>query len=311
MLSSIERFGFLGLIYIHTYYNLFQNNVPTAANLFDELLRRHDKNPYAFNQSTKTIKIREFKISNSKYAEILFQMTDPSIPDHVLSDRDSGDLRTAERKQNEDPAISAHVLIDLNSPHDQRRSYPTCIENIDYLPRSLIIRFFNEWMAGCLSEERTDTKTGKKKTFRPVVNFIAPLSQTIEQLLDNGGTLNGVQWVEEKLEDNALGDKAYPIQRRKDVRLKVMNMPTGPAAKEILRTVLPKDLTMLNRSIKVTIEDNNDRLKTIAIDPSKNNVLSNVFIPQAHFSGFNKPLKNCESNLRVDLLEKMKKALIT
>ena len=61
--------------------------------------------------------------------------------------------------------------------------------------------------------------------------------------------------------------------------------------------------------MKVTIEDENERLKTVGIDPSKNNVLSNVFIPQAHFDDFKPPMEMCEEKIRGDLTAKMKQAL--
>lgn len=59
------------------------------------------------------------------------------------------------------------------------------------------------------------------------------------------------------------------------------------------------------------IEDENERLKTVTIDLRKNNILSNLFIPQVHFDNLNPPMAMCEGAIRTDLTAKMKAALIS
>lgn len=63
------------------------------------------------------------------------------------------------------------------------------------------------------------------------------------------------------------------------------------------------------KKIKVTIVDENDRIKTVPIDPMKTNVLSNIFIHQDRFDGFVKPMAMCEAAIRKDLVSKMKASI--
>ncbi len=311
MISQFERFCFLGGIRVYTYRNLFKNDVPTGIEVFKQLRDLHNGGSvHIMVSGQKSIKIHQFDISAAGHAEVLFQMTDPSIPDNVLSDRDSGGLRVAGRKQTEDPAVSAHIVVDLNSRHDLERTYPTCIENIDYLSRSLIVQYFNEWMAAQLSKPKVRKGEKEAKTHQPRFEFIAPGSQTIQSLLDNGGVLKGVKWVEDELVEQSFGDKAYPVIKRNDVGMTVKNRPTGAAAKKILGELTDAALGKKPKAVKVTIEDGNERTKTIGIDPSVNNVLSNVFIPQARFDEFKPPMAMCEAQTRRDLVDKMIKALI-
>lgn len=311
MISQFERYGFLGEVHVYTFRNLFKNQVPLGLQLFNDLHALHSAGGvHVMNRAPKSIRIHEFQISNSRYAEILFQLTDPSIPDNVLSDRKSGGLRVAKRNPTEDPAVSAHMVVDLNPKFDNGRKYPACIENIDYLSRSLMIQYFNEWMAAKLSQQKVRKGEKEAKTFQPRFEFVAPASQTIQDALDNGGVLRGVKWVEDEINEQTFGDKSYPVVKRTDVGMKVKNRPTGDAAKKMLSGLWEKAKGQQPKAVKVTIEDENERLKTVGIDPSKNNVLSSVFIPQTHFDNFKPPMAMCEGNIRGDLTAKMKQALI-
>ena len=311
MISQFERYGFLGEMHVYTFQNFFKNSVPLGSDLFAQLQTIYKTGAvHVLAQATKSIQIHEFNITNSGYAEILFHLTDPSIPDNVLSDRVLGGLRVAKRTSTEDPAVSAHMVVDLNKSFDYDRKYPTCIENIDYLSRSLIIQYFNQWMADKLSQQKVRKGEKEAKTFRPRIEFVAPTSQTIQDALENGGVLRGVKWVEDEMVEQTFGDKSYPVVKRTDVGMKVKNRPTGDAAKKILSDVWGKAQGQQPKAVKVTIEDENERVKTVGIDPSKNNVLSNVFIPQAHFDNFKPPMAMCEGKIRSDLAAMMKQALI-
>ncbi len=310
MLSQHERYAFIGELRLYTFRNYFPNSIPKASDVFGQLLAAYAKGQsHETTHGTKSIKLSSFSITNSGFAEILFKLTDPSIPDNVLSDRTNDSLRTAARKKNEDPAISAHVLIDLSQAHDQNKLYPMCIENIDFLPRSLMIGYFNEWLGGTYTKTMDRKEKKDKKLFSPRVEFVAPHSHTIQDALDNGGVLTGVKWVEDKMHQQSFGDKAYPIEQRNDVGITVRNRPTGAAAKKILIDTFDRSRGKKPKSFKVTIVDSNERTKTIGIDPSKNNVLSNVFIPQVLMNGFSKPMAMCEPSIRSDMISKMKSAL--
>jgi len=311
MISQFERYGFLGEIHLYTFRNLFKNEVPLGSDVFAQLQSFHSANDvHEMGMGTKSIRIHEFKIANTGHAEVLFQMTDPSIPDNVLSDRKNRKLRVASRNPTEDPAVSAHMVVDLDSKFDKDRKYPTCIENIDYLSRSLMIQYFNQWMAAKLTQQKIRKGEKEAKTHQPRIEFVASNSQTIQDALENGGVLRGVKWVEDEVDQQTFGDKSYPVVKRTDVGMVVKNRPTGDAAKKVLSDLWGKAKGQKPKAIKVTIEDENEKLKTVGIDPNKNNVLSNVFIPQARFDNFKPPMAMCEGKLRSDLVSKMKKALI-
>ncbi len=200
-------------------------------------------------------------------------------------------------------------MIDLRAKHDTSRNYPTCIENISLLPRSLIERFFNEWFTQNFEKKKPWGKKRELKPFRPRFEFIAPASQTISGVLSNGGILKGVTWVEDETLSSPFADKAYPLETRRDVAVSVKNRPTGNVAQTYLKELYKKARGRQTTKMKIRIEDSNNRSKTVSVNLNNNNVLSNYFIAQELFSNFNPELRMCEKQLRSDMTAKMRSVL--
>ncbi len=161
----------------------------------------------------KTLEIVEMKITKSDHAELLFRIVDPDIPDNVLLDRTNGKLQTSKRMVTQDPAVSAHILIDFSSAHDQKKRYPCVVENIDFLSGSLMNSYSNLWMAQSFSQLKKRPAKNDVKTFQPRIAFIAPHSQTIKNALGNGGVLTGGEWVEDRLQEAVFNDPAFQVER--------------------------------------------------------------------------------------------------
>lgn len=310
MLSQFERFAFLGEVRLYTYRNRFQNLVPTAKDVFSSLLKQHGAGKtFKTQDGHKTFIIADFQIGNSDYAEILFHMSDPQIPDNVLTDVNKGTFRVAKRSNGEVPVISAHFIVNLNSKYDRLKCYPSCIENIDYLPRSQMISFLNQWIASLLTKELVPPGKKEAQIFSPRIEFLAPASKTIEDLFDNSGVLTGVKWVEDEKRVHAFGDAEHTYVKRTNVGISVKGRPQKDVAKDLLKKILPVGSDTKPMKLKVTVLDENQKPKTVAIDPKKNNVLSNIFLPQVHLSNFSPPLQACEKSLHKDMVDKMKAEL--
>lgn len=309
MLSQSQRFGYVGEFRIRTSRNFFPNDVPTAADFFGGVLALFSKGklvPHIYER--KTLKISDIRIQ-SGYAIILLRLTDPDIPDNDLADRTSGNLRRVARKPSEDPAVSAHVVVDIGLGGDVSRSYPTCIENVGFLSRSLIVSFFNEIAASHMKKMCPRPGRNDVKPHQPRLDFVAPLSQTIGGALDGGGVLVGVKLVKQKVVDGALGDIAFPVERRDDVFLKVKNRPTGSNAKSVLKKVWDRLRDEHPKKVMVQVEDENSKVKSIPADLARNDILSNFFIHQELFGPLTPPMAMCEPSIRSDLVAAMKRVL--
>ena len=310
MMNSSERHVYVGELNLYTFRNLFPNHAPKAQPLFDQLKVHFDaKQLSTYVYSTKSLSLRSFDLTEPGFAKLLFWLVDPSILDPDYADQTKGTKRTAKRGANEEPVLSAHVVVDLSKAHDTKRSYPMAIESVDNLPRSLIILYLNKCFDSHFAVNKKRTSKKDTKVFKPHCKFVAPYSHTLEGVLAKGGALKGVKLVQEGVVSQSFGDKTYPVLENRDVQMKVQNMPRGQAAKTMLEDIWNGQKITYLKKMKVTIEDEFDNIKTLDIDLRKNDILSNFFLKKALITGFTKPLSLCEDVLRNDVTQKMKKAL--
>jgi hypothetical protein len=310
MMSILERDAYVGELVLYTYYDRFPNDVPTAKSVFDVLVQLFNKKKLkAIPYHSKTISLREIDLSDKGYAKLLFWSIDPEIPDPDYAHKKTGARRTATRNTDEDPVLSAHVLININSSHDRDRRYPMTIEDVDNLPRSLIIDFFNRAFADHFSEERIKKGETTKTTFMPRAKFEAPYSHTLAGVLNNGGVLKSVKSVERGVPSATFGDTSYPVVETKNIVLNVKNKPTGNKAARMLKSIYDARKSKSLKKITVSIDDEYGNPKTLRLDIRRNDVLSSFFLKRVTLEGFSIPLGLSEDTFRNDMLVKMKKVL--
>lgn len=310
MMSSDDRDAFVGELELYTYQNFFPNDAPKAQPLFEQIEKMHKSKTLGdFVQGDSTLSLREIDLSEKGFAKLLFWLVNPKIPDSEYANPTTGKKRTATRLSGEEPVRSGHMLVDLRSQHDWRRCYPASIEDVDYIPRSMVINFFGRCFKDHFSKKKKRVLKNDTKTFRPMCKFNAPLSHTLDGVFDNGGVLKGVKWIEEQVVSSTFGDKTYPVFQHKDVQMSVKNKPTAQSAKQMLLDFWNGQKATALKGMKVSIEDEFSNPKTLSIDLKRSNILSNVFLKKSNLHGFSSPLALCEEKVRHDMIDKMKVAL--
>lgn len=310
MMNGNERYAFVGELQFYTYKNLFPNEAPKAQAVFEQIETLHkSKSLDGFVQGFSTLSLRKIDLSEKGFAKLLFWLVDPSILDSEYANQTTGKKRIATRFKDEEPVRSAHVLVDIRSMHDAKRCYPASIEDVDYVPRSMVINYLRRCFKDHFTKKKKRPAKKDEQTFRPMCTFIAPHSHTLEGVLDKGGVLKGVKWVQEQVVSSTFGDKTYPVFENRDVQISVKNKPTSTFAKAILQDVWNGQKATNIKGMKVSIEDEFSNPKTLSIDLTKNDILSNVFLKKTHFLGFSAPLGLCEEDIRSEMIDKMKAAL--
>ncbi|KIQ70944.1 hypothetical protein Wenmar_00319 [Wenxinia marina DSM 24838] len=292
-------------IRLHTFYNYFPEDVPTAKEAFERLNGAFTKGDLLpVKQGLSELRIAEFEIVNS-YAKILFHLSNPLIPDADLRNGRTNKIRTARRGKDETPVVSAHFIVNFAATGDGKRIYPAVLEETERLSRSAVVSLLNLYLDSQYREQRKNKK-GQKKNYSVRLAFIAPVDQTIGHLLEHGGKLKEVKIVRESMAKVTHGDKSYPIIKAQDVRLKTKDEPTGNKAKNILQRIWD-DEDRAVKSFKVLVGDpENESTKTVDVDLQSNSILENAFIKKTLLSGFKTPLRQCEDAFRADVFVKIR-----
>ena len=248
-------------------------------------------------------------MSDSGYAKLLFWLTDPDLPDREYAHNKTGVRRTAKRDADEDPVLSAHVLIKIDASQDRYRRYPMTIEKVDDLPRTLTIDLINRAFSDHFAEDRDKKGTKGKVKYIPRAKFEAPYSHTLDGVLRNGGVLKSVTSVERAVPSTTFGDASYPVVENKDVKLSIGNKPTGQKAVDLIKTIFQTKKSKSLKKLTISIDDEYGNPKTLPLDIKRNDVLSSFFLKRVTLTGFSTPLGLSEDTFRKDIIDKMKKVL--
>jgi hypothetical protein len=235
------RKAFVGELYIRTHRNFFNSQAPTAREFFDALAAAHNKGKVpSVDYENRSLRLKEIRRGNSGW-RMLFILIDPEAPDPSLLNRSSASIRDQRRGSDEDPIFSCHLVVADDAKYDAHRKYPLALENRSLVSKTTIFNLFNTFAKLFLSSTKTWTSKKNKqepKDFIPYLSMVAPISHTLRSTFENGGSLEGVSIVYEKVISDTHGDASYPVIEERDVKLKVKNKPSGKQAKDILKSIV-------------------------------------------------------------------------
>jgi uncharacterized protein Veg len=307
MLSQTSRYCFICELGVKTLYDYF--TPPPAIQIFTDLKASLDEGVDLFRDfGSKRVTLTKIAI-DEHWVTLLFRLTNPDIPDGVLEKQADQSLRVAERQDGEVPARSAHVVIDARAKFDIAAAYPMVVENVEYLSKSVVSSVLNQVLKELLTEERLLDDGGKLKSYSPRIEIRGHQSQTLEDVLNTGGSLQGLKFVKNKVEVDAFGDQAYAATSYEEINMKITGKPSGLPAMAFIRQKVQAQLGQGLETAKVVIEDQSGRTKTSPLNLELADVAANIFILQKIITDFENPLAVCEAEIRNDVVQKMRVTL--
>jgi hypothetical protein len=259
----------------------------------------------------RSVAIRDIVFDNEGRTGLLIRLIDPDIPDNIMENIKDSTLREAKRGEDEVPALSAHVVFDASDKFDTLRSYPCAIENIDFLPRSLIANYLIRAMGDALGEKRYHEKSKEEREYRPRISFAGHPSKTIASVLNRGGKLHGMHFETTSIKEDGFGEEAYPVTKVEEVHLKVGGRPQGARAVTWIKEQVGRFRHDGETTAKIVMEDESGRVKTSKLDARFQDATDNFFILQEKITGFTSALRACEASVRPDVMNKMAEKLPT
>ena len=316
--SKSECFVFDAELFFRSHRGAFEAEVPTGLEIFDTILAHHaSEGIEALQYGSRNLYLHRAH-RDGDYVALLFHLTDPEVRDRDYAKPETRELRTALREEGEEPAFSAHVLIKVASEFDIRRAYPCIIQQTESLTRTVILDFINVILRRLFDEERDNPKRAGKKAkeaqrykekvlFRIHGILQAPFDQTIAGILGKGGRLEGLVVTEEHLADVPSGDETFPVRHASSVEMKLEDRPLGDRAKNFVLNYWNGFDRDGSKKLRVVLHDpENDTTKRVPIDLRNDDILQNAFIKKVRFLDFSPELKDCDEEVRDDLVQRMR-----
>ena len=239
--------------------------------------------------------IQPLEHDGEKFFGLLIGLSDEEIPDPVNENRGTGELRTLPRRQDEAPALSAHVLFKCTS--DTAKN-PTYIERVVGMPSTEIVRYINNIL-----------RSNSPGSNCPRLIVDGHPSQTIREALLNNGAIKGVVFVNKKEKSDGIGEPHYPYDEIETIELRPSlsrkEKLTGKAAVDWVRKALTSYGTSDDTKIKIRIMDSDGRNKTTTLHDQPDKFVDDYFIAQELFEDFEIPLQSCYDKLNDEMIQKM------
>lgn len=125
------------------------------------------------------------QVTDKNMAVLLFRRTDANASNQHFENRRTRTLRPSDRAEDEDPAVSAHLFIDLTPRTAEANTYRAIIEEVPGLGVSYILPLLN-----MIARERpylSMDRRGREVEARTHLEMAGLPSQTIGQALHGGG----------------------------------------------------------------------------------------------------------------------------
>ncbi|WP_225028548.1 hypothetical protein [Xinfangfangia pollutisoli] len=306
LISTSHRYVFVCEIGISTLYDRFPP--PTARAVFQALAEKCKKGELPVKSTgLATGRIHDIRIDGD-YVIILFRYSDPEISEGTAENIETRGLRRLELLEKEIHAVSAHMLIDLAEPHEATSAYPTIVENVDSVSRSLMMACLNTACRDFFTEKRRKPGAKVDQEYGVRLNLRGHQSSTIKSILSSGGVLLGVHLETASTKEDGFGEGKYPVVTKQQVEIQVQGRPTGEGAISWLKEKITSSRKEGLMSAKIVIEAE-DRRKTEKLDLDLPDITDDFLIRQTRLDGFETLLRSCENEIRNDLVEKMKGAM--
>lgn len=162
---------------------------------------------------TAAIRISKMVIdTKSRSAVMLLQYADTSVTDPSFLHLKKGKLRKEPKLEGEGVAVSAHILISLDSHDKLKTHYRVLLEDVPGLKRSKVSPFLrSEIKLVCDKDFEFEDELNNRKTrvYRPVAELLAIPSQALTKEIDAGLTVQGVEVIMKSPQGEALDEAGY------------------------------------------------------------------------------------------------------
>lgn len=295
---------------------------PPLADVIAHLceLVRNDQSSHKVSYGTEVLTLREVAVDeDNETATLLIVHTDPSAPNAVYSNPETGAHRVLRKRQGEAGEYGAHVVISTRDNPARPNSFLTAVEKVTTLGRALIVRMLN----GIINESyrnapdtfQCEDQTGKRTKdgnpamvkFRPIIDLTGHPSESFARDLNNG-TLTGLE-LQQPLEQTPIGRRNYLVAKEQQLKVKIVRDNIVANLWNDLKRALEIESNEWSKArIRFTAPDG--RPTNVVVDTETGHLLDLRYVKSARIMEIDPPLDNSSAEIVAHLEARMIEALV-
>lgn len=257
-------------------------------------------------KETACILVRTLEVDPAReVAKLLFNYSDTNHSDPAFEDLVTGEVRIVPKKDGEGIAVSAHAVISTMPNPDG--TYMTLVEDVPGLTRSSLQPFLSSEMKQVGTEKYRDEE-GKERMAWPSVELVGHVGQKLREDLKKG-KLQSICLISRKSIPNKLDEFGYTDVTERSITLKPKPGLRYDAVK-LINAIKRSPAAKAYDGIRVRFSNSEGRSRQAWVPTIREDAGESEYVMMDTIQ-VGSILKQCEEDLRGDIVQQMVKLVVT
>lgn len=260
------------------------------------------------NNKSAAIRIIDMKLDpDKKVAILLIQYADTNISDPAFSNLETGILRVEPKLEGEGVAVSAHLVISLESSQSNDSSYLALLEDVPGIGKTKIEPFLTSEFKN-VSIYSFENEENRVKPCYPVANMDGFMAQTLRDDLAEG-SLQHIELVKPSPRGGDLDEPGFAREISRNIQIKPSKPYVGDEALGIINRIKEKAKNKGYLDMRIRFKKPQGKQRSILIGTAREDAGDALYTKCDMIKVLN-PLPQCLEKIRDDVSESITQLLI-
>ncbi len=309
MLSNAYRFVFV----LQSYLKPFPAERPYAdikevANLLINRVN-NGESWKLYSKETMVYRIRQAFIKDNRYLILLISCGDKNVSDPCFENFNTGDVRNADRAEDEGQSYAVHMVIDLEPLASDKPINTVLLERAPGLSPTKVQMFLRNEIKQVFQKKYRD-EDGKEKKYTATLELDGHASHTLREALQTG-TLKHISLVEHEEKQDGHDEEDYIAEKERHVSMKIKPGITSDKAISAFENIYEHFINSPDADdydtmiVRIKTAQGVTKQMALELDNNEEDVLSKAFYHQEKIEDFNPFLESSPTSIRDDVVVKM------
>ncbi len=264
-----------------------------------------------YSNETVLYRIRQAYIKDERYLVMLISIGDKNTSDPSFENLKTGQVRNANKTDDEGQSYAAHMIIDLKNSTPGMSFNKVSLERVPGLSSSIIKMFLRQEIKQVFQQKDLDANN-TERNYTAILELYSHVSHTLGDALKNG-TLKHVSFIQHEV-NKVWDEDDYVFEKERHVSIKIKPETSKDKSVSLFNNLIDRFIntseTNKYDTMVVRIKTAQGVTKQNALElNSTENLLSQAFHHQEMIDGFDIPLDASPNNIRDDVVVKMIKLM--
>lgn len=262
-----------------------------------------------YSKETVVYRIRQAFIKDDRYLVMLISCGDKNVSNPSFENFNTGEVRNADRDEDEGQSCAAHMVIDLESLIADKPINTVFLERVPGLSPSRVQMFLRHEIKQIFQKKYRDEE-GKEKKYTATLELDGHASHTLRDALESG-TLKNISLIEHEEKQDGHDEEDYIAEKERHVAMKIKPGITSDKAISAFEHIYEHFINSPDADdydtmiVRIKTAQGVTKQTALELSDDEEDVLLQAFYHQEKIDGFNPLLESSPTCIRDDVVVKM------